>query len=92
MLFYGARLASLWELPETPDHSIPMTAQLPTRYLPVFTKGCIASILSSVAVRMQGAVEREDGEQELYRAAFVRLSLDANRVQHFVLGAFNCRR
>jgi hypothetical protein len=40
---------------------------------------------------MQGAVEREDGEQELYRAAFVRLSLDANRVQHSVLGAFSCR-
>jgi hypothetical protein len=40
---------------------------------------------------MQGAVEREDGGQELYRAAFIRLSLDANRVQQFVLGAFNCR-
>jgi hypothetical protein len=38
------------------------------RLTPVFTKGCIASILSSVAVRMQGAVERE--EQELYRASF----------------------
>jgi hypothetical protein len=91
LLFYGARLASLWELPEKPDHSVPMTAQLPTRYVPVFTRGCIASTLSSVAVRMQGAVEREDGGQELYRAAFIRLSLDANRVQQFVLGAFNCR-
>ena len=91
LLFYGTRLALLWELPERPNHSIPMTAQLPTRYVPVFTKGCIASTLSSVAFRMQGAVEREDGEQELYRAAFIRLSLDANRVQHFVLGAFNCR-
>jgi hypothetical protein len=68
-----------------------MTAQLPRRYVPVFTKGCIASTLSSSAVRMQGAVEREDGQQELYRAAFIRLSLDANPVQHFVLGAFNCR-
>jgi hypothetical protein len=91
LLFYGARLASLWELPERPDQSVPMSAQLPTRYAPVFTKGCIASTLSSVAVRMQGAVEREDGVQELYRAAFIRLSLDANRAQRFVLGAFNCR-
>jgi hypothetical protein len=90
-LFYGAKLASLWDLPERPDHSIPMTAQLPTRYVPVFTRGCITSTLSSVPVRMQGAVEREDGKQELYRAAFIRLSLDANRVQHFVLGAFNFR-
>jgi hypothetical protein len=91
LLFYGAGLASLWELPERPDQSVPMTAQLPTRYVPVFTKGCIAATLSNVAVRMQGAVEREDGGQELYRAAFIRLSLDANRAQHFVLGAFNCR-
>jgi hypothetical protein len=91
LLFYGVRLASLWELPDRPDQSIPMTVQLPTRYVPVFTKGCIAATLSSVAVRMQGAVEREDGEQELYRVAFTRLSLDANRVQYFVIGAFNCR-
>jgi hypothetical protein len=91
LLFYGARLAALWELPERPDHSVPMTAQLPTRYVPVFTRGCIASMLSSVAVRMQGAVEREDGGQDLYRAAFNRLSLDLNRAQHLVLGAFNCR-
>src|SRR5690242_3639390 len=52
-LFYGAKLASLWDLPERPDHSIPMTAQLPLRYVPVFTRGCIASTLSSIAVRMQ---------------------------------------
>ena len=45
LLFYGARLASLWELPERPDQSVPMSAQLPTRYAPVFTKGCIASTL-----------------------------------------------
>jgi len=37
---------------------------------------------------MHGAVEREDGGEELYRAAFIRLSLDANREQHFALGAF----
>jgi hypothetical protein len=90
-LFYGASFAALLELPETPDHSVSMVAQLPMRYVPVFTKGCIASMLSGVAVRMQGAVEREDGGQELYRAAFIRLSLDPNRQQHFTLGAFNCR-
>ena len=39
---------------------------------------------------MQGAVERENGGQELYRAAFIRMSLDGNRQQHLVLGAFNC--
>jgi len=59
LLFYGARFAALLELPETPDPSAPIAAQLPTRYVPVFTRGCIASTLSGVAVRMQGAVERE---------------------------------
>jgi hypothetical protein len=90
-VFYGIRFASLLELPETPSHSIPIVAQLPPRYIPVFTRGCVASMLSSSAVRMQGAVERENGEQELYRAAFVRLSLDGNRQQRLALGAFNCR-
>jgi hypothetical protein len=40
---------------------------------------------------MQGAVEREDGGQDLYQAAFIRLSLDLNRAQHLALGASNCR-
>ena len=40
-LFYGARFASLLGLPETPNHSIPIVAQLPTQYIPVFTRGCI---------------------------------------------------
>ena len=91
LLFCGARFASLLGLPETPNHSIPIVVQLPTQYIPVFTRGCITSTLSSSAVRMQGAVERENGGQELYRAAFIRLSLDGNRQQHLVLGAFNCR-
>jgi hypothetical protein len=91
LLFYGAGLAALLELPDTPEHSIPMLAQLPARFVPVFTKGCIASALSSVPVRMHGTIDRDDGRQELYRAVFIRLSLDGNHHRHFVLGAFNCR-
>jgi hypothetical protein len=90
-LFNGDGFAPLMELPETSDHSVPLLAQLPARYIPVFAKGCIASTLSSVAVRMQGSVERPDGKEELYRAAFIRLSLDASRQRHFAFGAFNCR-
>jgi hypothetical protein len=90
-LFYGDGLASIMELPEISDHSVPLLAQLPARYIPVFAKGCIASTLSSVAVRMQGSVERPDGKEEFYRAAFIRLSLDASRQRHFALGAFNSR-
>jgi hypothetical protein len=90
-LFYGSQFAALMELPETPDQSAPLAALLPARYMPVFARGCIASTLSGVAVRLQGALLREDGGQELYRSAFIRLSLEANRQQHFALGAFNCR-
>jgi hypothetical protein len=89
-LFYGARVASLMELPERPVHSVSMIAQLPVRYVPALTNGCIASTFSATAVRMHGVVRREDGGEELYRAAFIRLNLDANRQQHFVLGVFNC--
>lgn len=90
-LFYGAGFASLMELPEKADRSVPMVEQLPARYLPVFTHGGIASTLCRIPVRVHGAVEREDGGRELYRAAFIRLNLDANREQHFALGTFNCR-
>jgi hypothetical protein len=91
LLFYGAKFAVLMELLETPDHSASMTAQLPARYIPVFARGCIASTLSGLPVRMRGTADRDDGRRELYRAAFIRVSLEANRQQHFALGAFNCR-
>jgi hypothetical protein len=90
-LLYGVNFAALMGLPGMPDYSIPMAAQLPTRYVPVFTRGCITSTFSSSAVRTQGAVEHDDGRQELYRAAFIRLSLNADLRRHFTLGAFNRR-
>jgi hypothetical protein len=90
-LFYGANFAALLELPEIPNHTVPLSAQLPTRYMQVFTRGCIASTFSTSPVRLQGAIEGDDGQQELYRAAFIHLSLDADPRRHFTLGAFNCR-
>jgi hypothetical protein len=91
LLFYGAKFAALMELPEAPDQSVPMVEQLPARYVPVFTKGCIASTLSGAPVRLQGAVDREDGRQELYRAAFIALMGEPLRQQRLAFGAFNCR-
>ena len=91
LLLYGAGFASLLGLPPEPDKSVPMPAQLPARYVPVFTRGCIASSLSSVPIRMQGAVERDDGRQELYRVAFITSKLDASLRRPLALGAFNCR-
>jgi len=91
LLFYGAKFAALMGLPEKPDHSIPMVEQLPSRYVPVFTKGCIDATLLAAPVRIQGAVDREDGRQELYRAAFIPLAVAPNRQQRLAFGAFNCR-
>jgi len=91
LLFYGAGFASLLGLPPEPDKSVPISAQLPARYVPVFTSGCITSSLSGAPIRRQGTVERDDGRQELYRAAFIRLKLDASLRHPIALGAFNCR-
>jgi hypothetical protein len=91
LLFYGPGFASVLGLPAEPGKSVPIPAQLPARYVPLFTRGCVASSLSGTPIRIQGAVKRDNGRQELYRAAFIRLSLDASLRQPFVLGAFNCR-
>jgi ABC-type Fe3+-hydroxamate transport system substrate-binding protein len=50
------KFAALMDLPEKPDHSVPMVEQLPTRYVPVFTKGCIDKTLLGAPVRMLGAI------------------------------------
>jgi hypothetical protein len=91
LLFCGAKFGALMGLPTNPEYSVPMMAHLPARYVPVFAKGCMDAMLQGGPVRIQGAVDREDGQQELYRAAFVRLSIDAKRLQRLALGAFNCR-
>jgi hypothetical protein len=91
LLFYGAKFAALMGLPGKADHTIPMVQQLPGRYVPVFTKGCFIATLRCEPVRMQGAVDCEDGRQELYRAAFIPLGLKPDRLQRLAFGAFNCR-
>ena len=91
LLFYGVRFATLMNLPEKPDHSVPMVEQLPARYVPVFTRGCIDAKLLGAPVRMHGAVDRDDGRQELYRTAFIPFSVKLNRQQRLAFGAFNCR-
>jgi hypothetical protein len=91
LLFYGARFAALMALPEAPNPSIPMVQQLPARYVPVFTKACTDAIVRGAPLRMQGTIEREDRGQELYRAAFIPLSVKPDRAHRLAFGAFNCR-
>jgi hypothetical protein len=42
------------------------------------------AMLQGAPVRIQGTVDREDG-RELCRAAFIRLSIDAKRLQRLAL-------
>jgi hypothetical protein len=96
-LFCGEKLAALLNLPKS--RNISVIQQLPARFLPVFTKGCYDAISLGcydaislgVPIRMQGAVEGEDGRQELYRAVFIGLRVRPHGPMHLVFGAFNCR-
>ncbi len=91
LLFYGATFAALMGLPEKPDQSVPIVEQLPARYMPVFRRGCVDATLFGVPVRMHGAVDRQDGRRELFRAAFIALKPEPSRRQRLAFGAFTYR-
>jgi len=91
LLFYGPRFAALMGLPPKPDISVPMVDQIPARYVPVFARGCMDAIAQEAPVRMEGAVDREDGQQELYRAVFIPFKVKPNGQLPLAFGAFNCR-
>jgi hypothetical protein len=89
-LIYGSRFALLLELPEEPISGIPITPQLPGRYLPLFSEGCRDAIAYAAPVRLSGAVV-DYGQVELYRAAFMPLAMRQNSSMHLVFGTFNRR-
>jgi hypothetical protein len=89
-LIYGSRFAQLLELAEEPANGIPITRQLPGRYLPLFTEGCREAIAHTAPVRLSGAVV-DFGQIELYRAAFMPLAKRRNSSIQLVFGTFNRR-
>ena len=89
-LIYGSRFARLLELPEQPISGVPITRQLPGRYLPLFTGGCRDAIAQAAPVRLNGAVV-DYGQIELYRAAFMPLAMQPNSSMQLVFGTFNLR-
>lgn len=91
LLAYGARFARLLDLPEKADFHVPMIRQIPVRYRGVFARGCSEASFHQGAVRMDGAVAREDGRAELFRAVFIPLPVRPGSLTHLVFGAFNCR-
>jgi len=89
-LIYGSRFAKLFELPEEPISGVPISRQLPGRYLPLFTEGCRDAIAQAAPVRMSG-VAVDYGRIELYRAAFMPLAMRQNSSIQLVFGTFNRR-
>jgi hypothetical protein len=91
LLFYGDKFAAVLDLPRKPIRSIPMIHQLPPRFVPVFTRGCIEASSVGGPVRLQGAVERGDGRRELYRAVFIGFTVRPDGLSPLVFGTLNCR-
>ena len=92
LLFYGDKFAALIGLPKKRDIGlIPLAQRLPARFLPVFIKGCTDTTSLGVPIPMEGAIEREDGRRELYRAVFITLRVRPHGLTRLAFGTFNCR-
>jgi hypothetical protein len=89
-LIYGSSFAKLLELPEKPIRGIPITRQLPGRYVPLFTEGCGHAIAQAAPVRLSGVVV-DYSQIELCRAAFMPLAKRLNSSKQLVFGTFNRR-
>jgi hypothetical protein len=89
-LIYGSRFAQLLELPKEPITDIPISRQIPARYLPLFTDGCRDAVAQAAPVQSSGAVVNY-GQIELYRTAFMPLAMGPNSSLQPVFGTFNHR-
>ena len=89
-LLYGSHFARLLELPEKPNYYDPVMVQLPTRYRPLFTEGCVAASDAPTVAKFSGAVVHNH-RTELYRAAFMPLRLRVDSLRPIVFGSFNYR-
>src|SRR5260370_14562934 len=68
----------------------PVFRQVPPRYRELFIEGCTEVIVKPEPVRFNGAAARQDGEIELYQAAFMPL-LGPNSSRPLIFGSFNYR-
>jgi hypothetical protein len=82
-LMCGSSAARLLELSEGPLQYELMFRQMPRKFLQIFTWGCNNALESGSPTRLAGALDREDGRRELYRAVFIPVGLN------LVFGAFN---
>lgn len=91
LLMYGAEFARLLDLPEKSVPHVVMVRQLPARFWDVFKRGCGQAHTERTPVRVEGEIERDDGQKELYRAAFIPVGVKENSLTHLAFGAFNSR-
>lgn len=89
LLLYGADFGRLLDLPEKRTPHVPMIRQLPKRYSDVFVRGCGDADREGQPIRLEGEVAREDGRNELFRAAFIPVGVRENSITHIAFGAFN---
>jgi hypothetical protein len=91
LIMYGAKFASLLNLPEKPRTDQPLLRQLPQRYGEVFIEGCTRAKDEWAPVRLEGEIAQDDGRIEQYRVVFIPVGVRPNALTCFAFGAFSCR-
>lgn len=91
LIMYGAKFAGLLQLPDQPRADLPLTRQLPRRYVDVFLEGCAQAQKEWAPVRLEGEIERADGKIEQYRVVFIPVGVRPNALTCFAFGAFSNR-
>jgi hypothetical protein len=86
---YGESFAKLLGLPERVTAVVPLSQQVPERYLPVFVEGC-GNAMKQLPARLSGSFEY-DFTAELYRAVFLPIRLHQSWSKWLIFGSFNCR-
>ncbi len=89
LLLHGADFGRLLEMLPRKTPSRALTRKVPKRFSDVFLRGCRDAVAGDAPVRLEGAVEREDGRRELYRAAFIPLTADDGALVRLAFGAFS---
>ncbi len=91
LLLYGTDVARMLDLPVGSKARLPMMRRLPERYVPVFRRGCAAVLRHGSPVRVEGQVEREDGQEELFRAILIPVGGSGDKAIRLAFGALSCR-
>jgi len=88
---YGGKFAGLLQMPPQPRTDLPLTRQLPRRYVDVFLDGCTQAQKEWAPVRLEGDMPLSDGRVEQYRVVFIPVGVRPNALTCFAFGAFSSR-